>query len=263
MTNVWGNPELKSFKNNYIRRVLVDSARVFVHKLLVTDVEEVLLRAAEAGAVFSEDGLPAILPAFEMDDSIEAKFGLKFQIPNFDNELDLSDSNFKQIGDVFIYTKFENNQEIVEKPKSLYVDEVSDKIGSRQVTKGLKGKDVKFLAYFFGIENPETKDEFDSELSQAVDYFQKRMGIPQTGIVDWYTWTSILPNATDRIAAGYAGIKVRVLQSAMRVNGYNVPVTSRFGTETIRSVREFQNANNLRITGRVGYLEWKSLFELK
>jgi peptidoglycan hydrolase-like protein with peptidoglycan-binding domain len=89
------------------------------------------------------------------------------------------------------------------------------------------------------------------------------MGMPVTGKLDWYSWNAIMPKGIDRIAAGTAGIKVRVLQSALRVNGYNCPVTSRFGTETIRSVREFQTDHNLRITGRVGFIEWKFLFELK
>jgi peptidoglycan hydrolase-like protein with peptidoglycan-binding domain len=53
------------------------------------------------------------------------------------------------------------------------------------------------------------------------------------------------------------------LQSALRVYGYNSPITSRFGTETIKTVREFQQANNLRVTGRVGFLEWQLFFELK
>lgn len=263
MANQWGNPELKSFKNNYIRRVIVDSARVFVHRTLTTQVEEILLRASSNGAIFSEDGLPAILPAYEMDDSLEAKFGLKFQIPNFDVKLKLDDLHFSQIGDVFIYSNFSEEEAPAESSREAYVDEESKKIGSRQLELGSKSDDVKFLAYLFGLADAPNKIEFDTSIEEAVIYFQARMGIPQTGKVDWYTWAAILPKGLDRIAAGYAGTKVRALQSALRINGYTVPITSRFGTETIRSVREFQAANNLRVTGRVGFLEWNLLFELK
>lgn len=263
MANQWGNPELKSFKNNYIRRVIVDTARVFVHRLLTTEVEEILVRASSHGAVFTEDGLPAILPAYEMDDSIEAKYGLKFQIPNFEFKLELDDLNFAQIGDVFIYKNFGKEVEIPQPTREAYIDEVVDKIGGHQLSLGSSGKDVKFLAYFLGLENPSQKDKFDKEMEDAVTYFQERMGMPVNGEVDIYTWNAIIPKGSERIAAGYAGIKVRALQSALRVAGYNVPVTSRFGTETIRVVREFQVANNLRVTGRVGLLEWNELFHLK
>jgi len=264
MANSWGNPELKSFKNNNIRRVIFDTARVFVHRNIVSDVEELLFRVASHGAVFSADGLPTVLPAYEMDDSIEAKYGLKIQIPNFHVAIDTDDLHFAQLDDIFIYRDFALEDEA--KPnteKHSYIDEKSLKLAARQIKLHDKGKDVKFLAYFLGLENPEMQTTFDKSMSEAITYFQQRMGMPQTGEVDFYTWNAIAPKATDRIAGGYAGIKVRVLQSALMVNGFYVPVTSRFGTETIRCVRDFQTANNLRVTGRVGFLEWKALFELK
>ena len=263
MPNLWGNPELKSFKNNHIRRVIVDTARVFVHKNLTNEVEEILLRASASGAIFSNDGLPNILPAFEMDDSPEAKFGLKFQIPDFQTQIDVADLKFKQIGDVFIYTEFDTNQQKEPVEISTYYDERGDKIGISQLNLGSQGKQVKFMAYFLGFADASQVTEYEKTMVEAVKFFQRRMGIPETGTVDWYTWGSILPKGSERIAAGYAGAKVRALQSALVVNGYNCPVTSRFGTETIRSVREFQQANNLRVTGRVGLLEWNLLFQLK
>ena len=261
MAEKWGNPELKSFKNNYIRRVMVDQARVFVHRKITAQVEELLLRSLNHGAVFADDHLPVILPAYGMDDSPEAKMGLKVQIPNFDTEIEVEDLGFNQVGDVFIY----QTDAVVEMPthEERFVDDASNKIGSRQITLGMSGDDVKFLAYFFGLEDATNKRVFDDEMLAGLNFYQKRMGIPITKMVDWYTWGSILPKGAERIAAGYAGAKVRVLQSALRVYGYNCPVTSRFGTETIRSVREFQVDNSLRVTGRVGFLEWKLFFELK
>jgi hypothetical protein len=263
MANSWGNPELKSFKNNYIRRVIVDSARVFVHRNVVDAVEAILLQAAESGAIFSSDGMPKVLPAFEMDDSLEAQFGLKFQIPSFDKELDLADSIFEQLGDVFVIKNGISQDSIAPKNEDAYIDVVSEKIGYRQLEFGSKGKDVKFLAYFLGMEDASQREVWDEQMQEAFDYFQLRMGMPISGKLDWYSWNAIMPKGVDRIAAGTAGIKVRALQSALRVNGYNCPTTSRFGTETIRAVREFQVDNNLRVTGRVGFIEWKFLFELK
>lgn len=263
MANQWGNPELKSFKNNYIRRVIVDDARVFVHRLLINEVEEILLRAASNGAKFSKDGLPTILPAYDMDDSVESKFGLKFQIPDFDTKIDLTGTNFEQLGDVFIYKNFNDDVELAMPTKDAYVDEVVEKIGSRPIVMNSKGNDVKFLAYFLGMSDPIQRDVFDEEMRDAVVYFQNRMGMPVTGEVDTYTWNAIIPKGSERIAAGFAGIKVRALQSALRIFGYNVPVTSRFGTETIRVVRQFQVENKLRVTGRVGLLEWNVLFHIK
>ena len=263
MANRWGNPQLKSFKNNHIRRVIVDTARVFVHGNIVTEVEELLLRASASGAVFSKDGLPNILPAYGLDDSIEATYGVKFQIPDFTKNLDVKDLGFMQIDDFFILENFNPEVEKDSVEESNYVDVLTDKIGSRQLKLGSEGKEVKFLAYFLGLESPSQRNVYDDEFIKAVNFFQTRMGMPVTGELDWYTWGAIIPKGTERIAAGYAGIKVRALQSALIVNGYNPPITSRFGTETIRSVREFQQANDLRVTGRVGFLEWNVLFQLK
>ena len=261
MADNWGNPQLKSFKNNYVRRVMVDQSRVFVHRNIITQVEELLLRALNNGAVFSNSHLPVVLPAYQMDDSPEAAMGLKLQIPNFTAEIEIADLGFTQIGDVFVY----NTDADIQMPthEDRYVDVPSGKIGYRQITLGMSGDDVKFLAYFFGMDTAVNQRVFDDVLLSHLNYYQTRMGIPQTKMLDWHTWNAILPKGAERIAAGYAGAKVRVLQSALRVYGYNCPVTSRFGTETIKAVREFQVANNLRVTGRVGFLEWNLFFELK
>lgn len=261
MSDNWGNPKLKSFKNNYIRRVIVDQARVFVHKKIVQQVEELLLIAAANGAIFANDHLPVLLPAYDMDDSPQAIMGLKLQIPNFETEVKIDHLGFTQVGDVFIYTATEN----IEMPthEERFIDEVSKKIGARQITMGMTGDDVKFLSYYLGVDEAVNKNVFDDELLAGLNFYQKRMGIPITKMVDWYTWKSMLPKGAERVAAGFAGAKVRLLQSALRVYGYNSPITSRFGTETIKTVREFQQANNLRVTGRVGFLEWNLFFELK
>lgn len=261
MAENWGNPELKSFKNNYIRRVMVDQARVFVHRNIVTQVEDLLLRALNNGAVFSDSHLPVNLPAYQLDDSPEANMGLKVQIPNFDTQIDVHDLGFEQLGDVFIYQTDADIQ--TQSRDEKYIDEVSNRIGYRQIKLGDSGDDVKFLAYFFGLPDAVNRRMFDDEMLKWLQHYQKSMGIPQTDFVDWYSWKTLLPKGAERIAAGYAGAKVRVLQAALRVYGYNCPVTSRFGTETIKAVREFQTANNLRITGRVGFLEWQLFFELK
>lgn len=263
MSNSWGNPKLKSFRNNFIRRVIVDNARIFVHKNIASQTEELLIRASGHGAVFSETHLPKVLPAYAFDSSEEAALGLKIQIPNFTTELACADIGFQQEGDIFTYTitPFDKSEQKPILPS--YVDEVSKKIGSRQLKLGSTGDDVKFLAYFLGIDSPSQREVFDDDFTKSVSYFQTRMGMPQTGEMDWYTWKGILPKGSERIAAGYAGSKVRALQSALIVNGYNPPVTSRFGTETIRAVREFQVKKNFRVTGRCGFLEWNELFLLK
>lgn len=255
MSNQWGNPNLKSFKNNHIRRVLVDLSRVFVNRKITVETEDLLIRAASYGAVFSQDKLPTILPAYEMDDTEEAKLGLKLRIPNFDKSMPCEDLGFRQDGDVFIFVG-----ETTEVNRQSLYDNETALIGSREVKEGDTGADVEFLAYFLGVESPHEKKVFDIDIAEAVNYLQKRMGIPETGFMDSYTWNSILPRQTDRIADGFAGQKVRALQSALKVNGYNTPVTSRFGVETLKKMRDFQSDNDLRITGKAGLLEWRLLF---
>jgi hypothetical protein len=252
-----GNPELKSFKQTYIRRCVLDMARVYVHKEILAQTEELLSRAMEYGIDLSAKGLPNQLIGYDPNGNDAQKVGLYIELPtNKDLEGIEEGLGFKRNGNKFI---FDLASEL--KPLPTYEDDKPNRIGSRQLKLKDTGVDVKFVNLFVGIDELATAEEFTVETEKAVKFLQERMGIPQTGMMDWYTWQSILPKSSLRISGGHAGPRVRALQSALRCFGYNPPLTSRFGTETVRSVREFQVDNALRVTGRITHSEWIILFD--
>ena len=254
MSEKWGNPNLKSFKNNHIRRVMVDLARVFVNRKITVETEDLLMRASEYGARFSPDGLPTILPAYDMDESEEAQLGLKFRIPDFFREIDAQDFGFNQEGDCFTFVG-QAEPVVAEKPKPK-----RKLIGEREVGLGDKGLDVDWVIQFCGIQNANEVHEFTKEVEGFVKVVQRKLGIPETGKMDFYTWQSVLPRKTDRVLDGEAGQRVRALQAALQVNGYNTPVDGRFGIRTVRALRDFQSDNDLKIQPKAGLLEWNLLF---
>lgn len=254
-----GNRKLKSYKTTYIRRVIVDDAQVSVHRDIVPQTEELLIRAVDNGVTFSTDGLPVTLNGYDPEGSDPYSYGLVVEIPT---SKDLSDIGIglgfegKHEGDVTIFT-FDPEAEPA--PVPTFEDIRSEQIGSRQVKIGASGKDVKFINLY--INNEDDEDRFTQKTQEGVLYLQERLGIPQSGMFDWYTWHSVLPRRNYRLVPGSAGPKVRALQSALRCNAYNPPLTSRYGTETIHAVREFQVDNDLRVTGKIGLQEWSLLFD--
>lgn len=252
-----GNPNLKSFKQQYIRRVILDMARVYVHKEILSQTEELLGRALEHGIDLSDNGLPKNLIGYDPDGNEAQKTGLYLELPT-DRELEDIEKGlgFVRKGNKFY---FDVNANLDELPD--YEDVQSRRIGSRQLKLGDEGMDVKFVNLFCGLEDAVNNEKFTQETAAAVSFMQSKLGIPETGQMDWYTWQSTLPKPNLRISGGHAGPRVRALQASMRVFGYNPPLTSRYGTETIRAVREFQVDHKLRVTGRITYNEWLILFD--
>jgi hypothetical protein len=252
-----GNPNLKSFKQTYIRRVVLDMARVYVHKEILAQTEELLSRALEHGIDLSDNGLPKNLVGYDADGNDAQKMGLYLELPT-DRELtDIEKGlGFIRRGNKFY---FDINSAVEDLPS--YEDVKSVRIGSRQLKLGDEGMDVKFVNLYCGLDDAVGVEKFTAETQAAVEFMQERLGIPVTGKMDWYTWQSILPKPNLRISGGHAGPRVRALQAGLRVFGYNPPLTSRFGTETIRAVREFQVDHKLRVSGRITYNEWLILFD--
>lgn len=255
-----GNPELKSFKTAFIRRVIVDNIYAWVNKEIIPQTEELLCRAVERGVAY-EGKFPHTLKSYDPDGTEDQKFGL---FVKFDTEANLSGIEeglgFTAVNGGFVYdpTVYVNMADL----PSL-IDDVPKKIGARQLKLDATGEDVKFIHYFLGLANKQNLLTFNKETEEAIIYWQTRMGITVTGIVDWNTWGSIIPKKHVRLVGGSAGPKIRALQSALRCIGYNVPLTSRFGTETLRSLREFQDQNGLRTNGRAGQPEWEILFDYR
>jgi hypothetical protein len=254
----FGNPKLKSFKTSFIRRVIVDNIYVWVNKEIIPQAEELLCRAVERGVSY-ESRFPHTLVSYDAESPIEAQtLGLYIK---FDTEKSLSGIEeglgFIYRDGVFIY---DQTAEVDISTLPTLEDEAPTKIGSRQLKLGSVGNDVKFINLYCGL-SMEDLTKYTNETKDAVLYLQTRLGIPQNGNLDWYTWKSIIPTIRTRLVGGSAGPKVRACQAALRCFDYNVPLTSRFGTETLRSIREFQEDHNLRTTGRIGREELEILFD--
>lgn len=260
MPETWGNPDTKSYKNNYIRRTIVDGGMLSVHKNIVDYAEELLIRISAAGVVFFDEmNLPTTLDGYSEVGSDKKRLGLEFSIPTNKDLTGLGDdlgfeSRYVTPNMDFVFIGVEKEPELPS-----YIDEVSDKIGAVKVGLGHHGKNVAFIHYFLGF--PEERLTFDEKTLEATKAHQARMGLPvRHGEWDSETWKSVIPKKHKRITGGDAGMLVRAAQAALRANGYFCPLTSRFGTETVKSIRQFQEANNLRTTGRIGMSEWDLLF---
>jgi len=260
MSENWGNPDTKSYKNNYIRRTIVDGGMLSVHKNIVDYAEELLIRISGSGVrFFDEMNLPVTLDGYSESGSDKKRLGLEFTIKTHKDLTGIGDdlgfaSEYQSPNMLFTYVGVEEEPEI-----SSYIDEISDKIGSTKIGLGHSGKNVVFIHYFLGF--PEERPTFDEKTLEATKAHQARMGLPvRHGEWDSETWKSVIPRKHKRITGGDAGMLVRAAQAALRANGYFCPVTSRFGTETVKSVRQFQEANKLRQTGRIGMPEWDLLF---
>jgi hypothetical protein len=267
---LWGDPDAKSFRQKFIRRVIVGDARVFVHIKIQLNVEELITYALDHGVEFKRDDLPdndyyqsrpfpVLLDGWDAEAVNEhIRLGLAVRIPNFTAVAeDIAKWGFEQNGEWFFFDK----EYVFESNNVLQVEDViSGKTGSREIRLGSRGLDVKFINLFVGL-TVEDMEYFSQDSSEAVKFYQSKMGIEETGFVDWGTWQAIIPKFHIRIESGHAGPRVRALQSAMRCLGYNIPITSRFGIETLRAVRELQVKNEIRVTGRVGFAEWQILFD--
>lgn len=252
-----GNPNLKSFRQVYIRRVLVDMGRVYVHREIKTQAEELLSRAIEYGIDLSDNGLPNYLIGYDPDGNDAQRLGLYIELPT-DRELEGIEEGigWTRDGNKFFY---DLDAKVDIAPS--YQDQTYSKIGARELSKGDTGTDVQFINLYAGLESKETLKEYDDDTADAVGFIQSKLGIPVNGKMDKYTWASIIPNTKLRISSGHAGPRVRALQAALICEGYSTPISSRFGIETLREVRKFQEDNGLRVTGRCGLEEWNLLFD--
>lgn len=251
-----GNPNLKSFRQVHIRRAMVDLGRVYVNKAIIPQTEELLSRVVEHGIDLSDNGLPNYLIGYDPEGNEAQQLGLYIEIPT-DRNLDGIEENLGWIkmDNAFYY---DTKAPVADLPD--YDDKDFALIGSREVKLGDIGTDVKFINLYAGLESKTNVLEYDSQTADAVEYMQKKLGIDVNGEMNTYTWQSVIPKSRLRISSGHAGPSVRAFQSALICRGYKVPLTGRFGVETLRQTRRYQEENGFRLTGRCGPSEWNSLF---
>ena len=119
---------------------------------------------------------------------------------------------------------------------------------------GSTGEDVRtvqYLAAFHG--HPVVVDgKFGVATRAAVQAVQTSKGLIADGIVGDLTWQALIVP----VVAGTSGVQVRAVQGQLASQGWRVAVDGVFGPQTIRSVRDFQAAHGLPVTGLADPTMW-------
>jgi peptidoglycan hydrolase-like protein with peptidoglycan-binding domain len=108
-----------------------------------------------------------------------------------------------------------------------------------------------------GIYGPSTE--------LAVRQFQKRMFMPEDGIVDDRTWISLFKKAPvdmPQLSVGYVGIEVVLMNRRLGLNGFRSILGRGYTGFTQNVVIEFQRAKKLIPDGIVGDRTWLALSKL-
>lgn len=104
---------------------------------------------------------------------------------------------------------------------------------------------------------------FGTRTQAAVRAFQRSVGLPETGVVDFNTWLAIAPYLDSRdiyLRRGDRGMLVRIAQTALARAGFNPgTVDGVFGPNTQAAVRAFQQARGLAVDGVIGPRTWTAL----
>lgn len=104
---------------------------------------------------------------------------------------------------------------------------------------------------------------FSIQLEQALKTFQRRVFLPETGIVDSLTWRSLYagtPIDMLLLQRGSSGKAVLLLQKALQADGQTaVARTGTFDHQTEAAVQTFQRRKGLVVDGRVAACTWLAL----
>jgi len=111
---------------------------------------------------------------------------------------------------------------------------------------------------------------FDKLMLQAVYDFQEGLGVEPTGMVDANLWFALQNPTRSKVeitqhiptlTLGDANSKVAEIQAVLDERGYEVSHSGYFGTVTQKAVKEFQEKNDLAVTGEVNEETYKKIME--
>ena len=104
---------------------------------------------------------------------------------------------------------------------------------------------------------------FSAQLEQALKGFQRRVFLPETGVVDALTWRSLYAGAPIEmpiVQRGSQGNAVLLLQKALQANGHTLVVLNgTFDQQTEAAVQAFQRRKGLVVDGIVASCTWLAL----
>ena len=139
-----------------------------------------------------------------------------------------------------------------------------------QGAKGNEVKEVQSMLIALGFLSSTADGSYGPITKQAVEDFQKEVGLDVTGIVDKSTYDILLSDEAPKkketepafkiIARGDAGEDVvNVQHRLIELRFLSGVADGKFGGMTEQAVKDFQNADNLNVTGIVDETTYNSL----
>ncbi len=110
------------------------------------------------------------------------------------------------------------------------------------------------LMDLFYVEQDELTTLFGPVTKQAVVDFQKRNGLPETGVADVQTQSILFSAAANPyiVRLGDSSPDVQSIQERLTELGYAVEISGTYGDDTQKAVQTFQMLNSLSADGNVG-----------
>lgn len=106
---------------------------------------------------------------------------------------------------------------------------------------------------------------FGAQLEQAIQTFQRRVFLPETGVVDTLTWRSLYAGAPIDMPAlqrGSTDQAVILVQKALQASGQTVTLNGVFDHQTETAVKQFQRRQGLVVDGVVAACTWLALSKI-
>lgn len=112
------------------------------------------------------------------------------------------------------------------------------------------------------MDEDEPTEYFGPVTSAAIALFQRQHKLSVDGSVGMETYTLLMSDEAQKytVMEGDSGSDVRDLQERLRQLGYLDDVTGRFGEQTTKAVKTFQQYNGLTADGKVGIKTFDLLY---
>lgn len=140
-------------------------------------------------------------------------------------------------------------------PAARPVDEAAAKLAV--LKQGASGVSVKVLQAFLVAREMWPRNnasvrahcdgEFGAGTTTAVRAFQKKVGLPVTGVVNAATWRLLAPDKPDTVIRGTDGYYAWLMQCLLLVRGFNPgTIDGDAGDNTIAALKRFQQVRKVR-----------------
>jgi hypothetical protein len=252
---VWGNPDTQSFTKQQLRWAYYDDHKVQVHRHVWPIVERLFEGMGQMGVDVKQ--------ASEVSSPLREGFHLDHEPNEFlRSQLDAVHFAFNPNSREYLYVGTIEDAIAIAKaiaaeprPESVIEDEPEPDPEPENRQPPWSGDPAdpefeQFLTQLLGVD--------------GLDWYQSRLGIQRTGVIDYQTLLSLMPSRPMWFRPGHTGHYIKVLQAALIVRGYLAPpVTGVWGVEFSRALRKFQADYGIRPRMRVGASEWAALFDFQ